>query len=666
MSSWRDLLFKEFTPKAAKLTLVADPDGLLLEEEILDGIRDRGFELIPFEDPVAFRYAYESRFRSRWDRGENTDLVVVLRSPATDLSTLPYDLLQTGRRLSFSLGEIFPHLSYPVVAALDPGNLDALYDAQQLHAPGVLGDNATKEFALRYVFGIAPELIKQPSDLLRVLLRRHYLGQRIPAILDERLIQLLRKGNAFADWPLELISRDREAFWAFLQERWSIFLDRDGEVSLGVRERPTPYALSIEGPVDLPFDHDDVRVYISNLFLEGWLRPVAHRRADALVGSWTSVGVQSPSAEDRRYRQARLKENLESSLPDEDAGYAEWLHFAHGWAELTLMSDEPDGTQLNYLSSDTASLRSRVDAAFSAWLCRRYASLINLPAAPPVMLHHVPRYMARQLKDRETRVALLVVDGLALDQWLIVREALAMRKPSYRFREQAVFAWIPSITSVSRQALFAGRPPVYFPDSVRTADREPALWLQFWEDQGLAQNEVVYIKGLGDDALERVDELISSPRIRAAGLIIDKVDRIMHGMEIGAAGMINQVRQWAHQPDLDALLELLLDREFAVFLTSDHGNVEATGCGRPSEGSAADLRGERVRIYSDKLVRKRMRERFPCAVEWEPVGLPGDYLPLLAPARDAFVREGDRLVTHGGMSVEEIIVPLVEIEMGGT
>ncbi len=75
MSSWRDQILKEFTPKVARLTLVADPDGLLLEEGILEGIRERGFELIPFEDHIAFRYAYESKFRSRWDRGEHTDLV---------------------------------------------------------------------------------------------------------------------------------------------------------------------------------------------------------------------------------------------------------------------------------------------------------------------------------------------------------------------------------------------------------------------------------------------------------------------------------------------------------------------------------------------------------------------------------------------------------------
>src|SRR3990170_5363466 len=103
VSSWRDQILKEFTPQVARLTLVADPDGLLLEAGILQGIRERGFELIPFEDHVAFRFAYESKFRSRWDQGEQTDLVVVLRSESSSLDTLPYDLLQAGRKLTFGL-----------------------------------------------------------------------------------------------------------------------------------------------------------------------------------------------------------------------------------------------------------------------------------------------------------------------------------------------------------------------------------------------------------------------------------------------------------------------------------------------------------------------------------------------------------------------------------
>jgi hypothetical protein len=77
------------------------------------------------------------------------------------------------------------------------------------------------------------------------------------------------------------------------------------------------------------------------------------------------------------------------------------------------------------------------------------------------------------------------------------------------------------------------------------------------------------------------------------------------------------------------------------------------------------LRGERVRIYSDSNLRGQIRDLFPDALEWPPVGLPENYLPLLAPGRSAFVRETKRLVGHGGISLEEVVVPFVQIEKGG-
>jgi hypothetical protein len=667
MSSWRDQILKELTPKIARLTLVADPDGLLLEEGILEGIRERGFELIPFEDRIAFRYAYESKFRSRWDRGEQTDLVVVLRSQASDISGLPYDLLLSGRKLSFNLGEIFPSLSYPVVAALDRGDLGALYEAQERHAPGQLGDNATKEFALRHVFEIAPELIKQPSDLLRVLLRRHYSGQRIPHVLDERFIQLLRQSTIFNDWPLETLIADREAFFTFLQERWPIFLDHEaarGEP--GIRADEALYSLSIKGPTDLPFDHHDIRVYIDNLFVEGLLHSVSHDHADILSRSWVAIGIRTAAIEDKSRRLGKLIDSLQKSIPADDARHTDWFHFARTWAELVLLMAEQSDDAFGETNEAAKNLQAHVDAGFSAWLFKRYAGLVNLPPVPPVMLHHLPRFLARQAgEDRNAKLALIVMDGLAMDQWLVVRAALALRQPNFRFREESVFAWIPSLTSVSRQAAFAGKAPIFFPNSIWTTDKEPTLWSQFWADQGFTTNEVVYIKGLGDGGLETVSEALSHPMARIVGLVVDKVDRIMHGMEMGTAGMHNQVCQWAKGPYLNTLLNLLLDRGFRVYLTSDHGNVEAVGCGRPAEGAVADLRGERVRVYSDASLRDKVKDRFPAALEWPPVGLPEDYLPLLAPARQAFIQEGQRTVSHGGISVEELIVPLVQIERRG-
>src|SRR5438067_4027114 len=100
MVNWRDSILKHFQPKISRLTLVADPDGLLTEEGMLSAIRERGFDLIPFDDPIAFRFAYESQYRSQWDESKKTDLVVLLRSVEQTLNKLPYDLLKAGRPLS--------------------------------------------------------------------------------------------------------------------------------------------------------------------------------------------------------------------------------------------------------------------------------------------------------------------------------------------------------------------------------------------------------------------------------------------------------------------------------------------------------------------------------------------------------------------------------------
>lgn len=664
MGSWRDQILSEFTPQVARLTLVADPDGLLLEEGVVEGIRERGFELIPFEDPVAFRYVYESKFRSRWDRGEETDLVVVLRSPSSDFNALPYDLLQAGRKLSFNLGDLFPNLSYPVVSALDRAYLDALFEAQAKHAPGQLGENATKEFVLRHVFEIAPELIKRPPDLLRVLLRRHYRGQRIPAILDERFIQVLRQNGLFQDWPLEAIVPDAGAFFAFLQERWPVFLDSLAKAKGPVaREATAEYGFQFPGPALLPFNHDDVRIYIDNLFLEGLLKPVPHQHSQALAKTWVAQGVKVSRAENRRRRIEGLLDSVEKTIPAAEARHEEWFRFAYRWAELVSLELEAEATLPEKFRERLDALRSRLDSALTGWVVKRYASLINLPPVPPVMLHHIPRYLARSLgDDRRTKIAFLLVDGLALDQWIALRDVLGELDSKLWFRENAVFAWIPTITSVSRQAAFAGKPPIYFPASIHTTDKEPSLWTQFWVDQGLTPHEVAYVKGLGDGSLDAASELMSRPRLRVVGLVIDKIDRIMHGMELGAAGMHNQVRQWARQGFLRDLFGLLHDQGFRVFLASDHGNVEVRGVGRPAEGAIADLRGERVRVYSDSRLRAQIKERFPESLEWPPVGLPENYFALIAPNRTAFVREGETLVGHGGISVEELLVPFVEID----
>jgi hypothetical protein len=660
MSSWRDAILNDFVPNVSKLTLVADPDCLLTEEKLALALRGRGFDLIEFNDPVEFRYAYESKYRANWDRGEDTDLVVILRLHDAELESLPYDLLQAGRKLSFNLGELFPNLSYPVIEKLDRSLLDALYDAQRKSSPDRMGDNATKDFVLRYVFGIAAELIANEVELLRALLRLHYGKVQIPLTLAERLVQVLRGHGGFRAWPLDEIVPDDEAFFAFLQERWPAFLSRFGKAEQ-TKEDSLEYGLKSPGPDSLPFDHQDIRIYIDNLFVEGKLAPVQAKELAVDAGSWIRSGIVEARVDDDDVRITRLFELVEKGLPTADGRYSDWTAFALKWAELSSLVHCANSPEYQTRRREIC---DALNTTFAGWLADHYSSLINLPPTNPAMLHHVPRRLARDIEDSaDSRAALIVVDGLALDQWVTIRQLLQKQDSNLVMRESATFAWIPTLTSVSRQSIFSGKPPLYFPSSINSTNSEEKLWKQFWEGQGLSRLDVAYQRGLGDgDASSVLDAAIHPGKTKVVGLVVDKIDKIMHGMQLGAAGMHNQIKQWCHAGFLSTLVGQLLDYGYEVWLTADHGNIECKGKGRPSEGVIAETRGERARVYPTPELRSQVAESFTFAHEWQPVGLPADYFPLVAGGRDAFVNPGDSIVGHGGVAIEEVIVPLVKFE----
>ena len=212
-------------------------------------------------------------------------------------------------------------------------------------------------------------------------------------------------------------------------------------------------------------------------------------------------------------------------------------------------------------------LHEAVEQRFSAWMLNHFAALHNLPFFPqPVMVHQVPRHLAAQREQGKLgKVALVILDGLAIDQWLIVRRQLAVQQPDWRFEEGNVFAWVPTLTSVSRQSIFAGDPPLYFPETISTTNKEESLWLKFWENQGLRRDAVACVKSVVSGDTMELDEALANPALSVLGVVVNKVDEIMHGMQLGIAGMHSQVRLWVDQGNLASLLTRLQKEGFAIF-----------------------------------------------------------------------------------------------------
>lgn len=656
--------FSEASARAGRLTVVSDPDELLTEPGVVERLAVRGFELITFGDPVAFRYAYESRFRQHWDRGEATHLVVVIRTDHSDLKHIPHDLLEdareSGRVLSFSLVHLFPSLAPNVVAELDPQHFDALAHALEHANPGNLGANATRDFVLRHVFEIAPELIKQPADLLRVLLRRHYRSQVFPESLDSRFIEVLTQTPKWRSWPLERIVPSREAFLTFLGERWPGFLVSKGLKAVPGRE---PLGLSISGPADLPFDHDDVRVYMDNLFVEGLLEPTAVVRP-INDDRWFGVGIVGSPASSSEGRFFHLLDELVATIPSsEDATHQDWQDYSLRWGTWVRLRWQTQPDRDTASEAAAVAYVERVQAAFSAWILRRFGPMSTLPYLPrPVLGHHVPHYLAHHLGQAGTeRVALIVIDGMAIDQWRILRDTL----DGHHIDEHAIFSWIPTLTQIGRQAIFSGRVPMEFATSIEGTHREPIHWSNFWQDHGLPERACRYVRpqGEGEPTRAVIDRILEAaqPQVQALGAVIGILDQSLHHVGRGTRGLHAIVNEWAESRELAILVGELLTRGYSVFLTADHGNVAGRGFGKPNVGVTAQQRGERAHIFRNRVFRDSTAPLYPNAVQWPQIGLPQDYFPLIAPYGACFMPEGKEAVSHGGIALEEVMVPFVRI-----
>ena len=660
MSLWIDRILSEFPSDLARLWVAADPDGVLLDEQILSLLRERGFEVLPFEDSVAFRAEYEERYREAWDRNEQGPArALVLHLHSAETRELPWDYLRQARIVPLSLANLFSKLSVGVVRQIGAEHLEALFEAQSRHVPQLLGEAATKDFVLTHIFRIGPHLTSRPEDLWRELLRLHYREAGLPPVLAVHVAQILGERAVFKGLPIAELFASKSTLLRIVQDAWYRYLERSGVIGSRLSE---PSHEEYVAKIEVPFDHPDVRAIIDSMFMDGTLHPLSVQGVPTGIPEWAKVGVVQDPAALRNLVRDGIKA-LRDSLPTLESSHRDWSQMARRFGEILARFHGLDAARADSIRESVAELQQLADERLHAWVAKHYADLSSLPVAKgPVMVHHVPRFLSMRRSAGEDKVALLVFDGLAVDQWIQIRERVAKYSPKVGFDEGACFAWLPTLTSVSRQALFSGLKPREFSDSIETTAQEPSQWSRFWQDQGLRANEVMYRKGIKrTDQLEELDTALSNSAIKVAGLVVDTVDEIVHGAILGKRGIANQIDSWCESGFVDSLFAMLLSRGYHVYLTADHGNVEAVGVGRPNQGVIAETRGERVRVYRSEALLSESALACLGAIKLEIAGLPANFMPLFAGARTAFVTQGEQLVVHGGISVEELIVPFVKI-----
>jgi hypothetical protein len=650
--TWRDAIRLKFVPKLHRLTLAVDHGGLLSDERLINDLQRAGFRVFEVLNPMQLRYEYEL-VRARWDAGfVEGDLLFVCNPEAYDVREIPYDILHTAHKVELSLELLFPKLYQPSIRLLDKRYYDSLLEyAEDESIESVMNERATNLFILRTLFRIHGNELQTDSDVFKMLLRLHYNHISLPEFLIQFLEKYIHTKNYALHWQIYDLLRSSELFWQYVQEVWNATI-------IGQITYPK------EGPSVLPFAHSDVLVYLDNAFREGYLHPLAIEKDSIhseLPETLITVGTLQGSEEDLARKQLHgLQENILTYLPQEDAFYAEWLQFQRRYAQLVRLSAlyASDVQQYNQVLA----LRQECNKAFFSWLTKHFDSLLFERGKTPILVSQIHSYLANK-RENQKMLALVVLDGMSYAQWLTIKAEIAKDLPDYAFEENGCFAWIPSLTSVSRQSIFSGLAPRYFGQSIETTQAEERQWAAAWQKEipHLSQKEINYFKGLGDGSAEQ--DLAQIPySTKYLGLVINSVDTIMHGMTLGELGMHDILRTWLSGKYLVQLLTGLAQRGFDVYMTSDHGNLESTGIGAITEGVLAETKGQRVRTYSSKALRDSTVEQFHGrCIAWDSTTLPEGYEVVLAEGHGAFTNQGVRVIAHGGASLDEVIVPFIHV-----
>ncbi|MDJ0306797.1 PglZ domain-containing protein [Dehalobacter sp.] len=285
---------------------------------------------------------------------------------------------------------------------------------------------------------------------------------------------------------------------------------------------------------------------------------------------------------------------------------------------------------------------SFVDVAFEKFVFDGYQKLSGQTnSLAPAILPKVIDFIAHG------KTALIVMDGMSLFDFEIISRHL----DGIDFDFQCTYALIPTTTPISRQGLLSGKYPRQL-ENPFSLSKEEKGFLEAAANARYTRRQSLYTKGY---------EPPIGKFTKFAAIIINDVDDIVHGQKQGRRGMYNDITLMAQEGKLQALIKDLTVKGFTVYITSDHGNTPCIGVGAiRNVGVEVETKSKRMFVLKDFAEEK---DYFADKVLTYPgYYLNKDYNYYVCEAGVSFDNKNDEVMTHGGISIDEVIVPFITIK----
>ncbi len=374
------------------------------------------------------------------------------------------------------------------------------------------------------------------------------------------------------------------------------------------------------------------------------------------------------------------------TMIDTASGYSDWIDIYRKITHWDIQLDKADDPNLREIYRMQ---EQEANSAFVKYISRNYPRWFGQdPGDRPLMSHDLLERKVFPLLKQKEKVFLVVIDNLRYDQWKVISKELA---GSARISDESLyFSILPTATQYSRNSLFAGMMPL------EISRQFSEMWIGDDEEEGknnfekqflaanLERNSLKcnwsYHKINDNNAGRRLNENLSDLLDKDLNVLVyNSVDLLSHArtdhtvlrdIVSDEPAFRSLTRSWFIHSPLHELAKALEGKNVKMVITTDHGTIRVINP---------------VKVIGDKKTSPNLRYKTGKNLDYDPsevfgvqnprdVMLPlsnvsskyifaGNYDFLVYPNNyNHFVNYYRNTFQHGGISMQEIMIPVVTIE----